>query len=139
MFDNESGAKRLLLSSLLGATVAAVGSLILILLSALILSFTKDPASIISPLAKAILYITAVIGGYIAKLKGEKIASPIISGALMTMLILLISMLTKKDSAASPIGTAVAYLIVFLAFIAGGLLHTLITSKRSTRKRKRRR
>ncbi len=139
MFDNESGAKRLLLSSLLGATVATVGSLILILLSALILGFTKDPASIIAPLGKAILYITAIIGGYIAKAKGEKIASPIISGALMTVLILLISMLTKEGSADSPIGTAVAYIIIFLAFIAGGLLHTLITSKHPTRRKKRRR
>ncbi len=139
MSENNSGAKRLILSSLLGTGIATIGSIILIFLSALILNFTKDPASIISPLGKAILYITSVIGGYMAKEKGEKMASPIISASLMTMVVLLCSMIIKDGATNSPIATVVSYTVGFLAFIAGGLLHTLISSNHKTRRKKRRR
>ena len=134
MFEKENN---ILLSSLLGAGVAVGSSLILVILSALILNFTADPAPLIAPTAKAILYITCIVGGYIAKLKSEKLTAPIVSGALVTVLILLISMLTEK-SAAAPVSTVISYILVPLAFLAGGIIHTLITSKRPRRKRRRR-
>ena len=137
MFENENTAKKVLLSSLFGAGFTLISSLILILISALILNFTPDPAGIISPVGKAILYVTAIIGGYIAMLKGEKIASPIISGALMTVLVLIVSMLSEKNEG-SAIIAVIAFLCIFLSFLAGGIIRHLITSKRPSRKRRRR-
>jgi hypothetical protein len=137
MFENENTAKKVLFASLLGAGTTLISSLILILISALILNFTPDPAGIISPVGKAILYVTAIMGGYIAMLKGEKIASPIISGALMTVLVLVVSMLSEKNEG-STIIAVIAYLCIFLSFLAGGILRYLITSKRPSRKRRRR-
>ena len=137
MFENENTTKKVLLASLLGAGITLISSLILILISALILNFTPDPAGIISPVGKAILYVTAIIGGYIAMLKGEKIASPIISGSLMTVLVLVSSVLFGKG-VGSPISLIIAYLCILLSFLAGGILRLLITSKRPSRKRRRR-
>lgn len=137
MFENENTAKNILLSSLLGVGAALISSLVLLLISALILNFTPDPAKVIAPVGKVILYITAVLGGYIAMLKGEKIAAPIISGGIMTLLVLLISMLFEK-SEGSPIITVITYVCIFLAFLSGGILRHIVTSKRPTRKRRRR-
>ena len=137
MFENENTAKKVLFSSLFGVGITLISSLVLILISALILNFTTDPAKIISPVGKAILYVTGIISGYIAMLKGEKIASPIISGALMTVLVLVSSVLFGKGEG-SPIALVIAYLCISLSFLAGGLIRHLITSKRPSRKRRRR-
>ena len=137
MFENENTAKKVLLASLLGAGITLISSLILILISALILIFTPDPAEIISPVGKAILYVTAIIGGYIAMLKGERIASPIISGGIMTLLVLIVSMISEKNEG-SAIIAVIAYLCIFLSFLAGGIFRHLITAKRPSRKRRRR-
>ena len=138
MFDNENTSKKVLLASAFGAGTAIVSSLILVLLSALIFNFTPDPKALISPVGKVILYITCIAGGYIAMLKGEKLASPIISGGIMAVFILLISMLTQEISESSPAVAAVSYIFIPLSFLAGGLARHLISSKRPTRKRRRR-
>ena len=137
MFENENTAKNILLSSLLGVGAAIISSFVLILISALILNFTPDPAKLTAPVGKVILYITAVLGGYIAMLKGEKIAAPIISGCIMPLLVFLNSMLFEK-SEGSPIITVITYVCIFLAFLSGGILRHIVTSKRPTRKRRRR-
>ena len=137
MFENENTAKNILLSSLLGVGAALISSIILLLISALILNFTPDPAKLTAPVGKVIIYITAVLGGYIAMLKGEKIAAPIISGGIMTLLVLIVSMLYGKGEG-SPIALVIAYLCISLSFLAGGLIRHLITSKRPARKRRRR-
>ena len=137
MFENENTAKNILLSSLLGVGAAIISSLVLLLISALILNFTPDPVKHTAPVAKAILYITGIAGGYIAMLKGERIISPMISGGIMTIIVLLISMLFESAEA-SPVVTVIAYVCIFLSFLAGGIMRHLITEKRPTRKRRRR-
>ena len=72
MFENENTAKKVLFSSLFGVGTTLISSLILILISALILNFTPDPAGIIFPVGKAILYVTAIIGGYISSFRKRR-------------------------------------------------------------------
>ncbi|MBE6587053.1 MAG: hypothetical protein E7647_01400 [Ruminococcaceae bacterium] len=137
MFNEENGFKSRIAGTLFGACAPIILSVILIPIASLILYYNPDPDRLILPVTLAILYSGSISGGYIAKLLTKSFVSSIASGAAVTALILIISTVIGGDSAMSPAGYVIAFVMIIPAFIAGALIRQITESKRPRRNRRR--
>ena len=139
MFDNENSLKDVFLASLIGLCASLLLSLVLIPILSLVLSLMPDPAHFIFPIGIAILFISSFAGGVFAKIKGEKLLAPIISGSMLTAIVLIVSMLLGKITALSPAVAVLAFAAIPSFSTLGGLSCSLRSSRRQSRNKRRRR
>lgn len=139
MFSNEKDYKKIITGTFISIGTSLALSLILILVLSFILSFLKDPAPVIVPTGMGVLYLSSLTGGFLGSAFSKEHISSLISGIIMTLIILLCSSFFKKSASLSPVLAIIAYCSVFLTNYGGGLLTMGLSQKRPKRTKKHKR
>ena len=90
-------------SSLIGFGAAVVSALVLWVVASLIAYACDDPDSVVGALGLSVIYLSALIGGFVAVRYNKKDAliCGMLSGAMLTLLFFVISLLFEDNSSYS--------------------------------------
>lgn len=128
--------------SVLGA-ISSLGIAILLgVVVSIILFKTSDPLKFIVPSALSILYISTMLGGYIASRINKR--SPIICGLLSSLFVLLFSLLVSlfvpvSHSSGYDIFSAIGLrLAVIVSSVVGAFIGTNYNKSKNTKKKRKR-
>lgn len=138
MFNGEN-ANKTFFTAVLGVGISLILSVVLIVSAAFVLSFTKDPRSLVLPTGLTVLYLSAFTGGTVGAKISEGILCPALSGLIMTALILLLSILYPDGGDMPPLVKTAAFLSVGLSSLLGGAAYFFAERKRGRKRKTNRR
>lgn len=139
MFGFSRSKNELYMGALLSIGVFIVSALILVLIFSFILNMMMDPAPLVIPFSMSVIYISALICGFFARKRGGSIICALISSALITILIILVSLFINGEGFLGGAGTFFAYIAIIAVSLAGGFLNELLLSKKPKRRAHKRR
>lgn len=137
--ESDSGAVRLLKSSLIGCAVSIATAIVLWIVATVVAYSCNDPDSVISAFAFCAIYAAAVVGGFVsAKINGGGgLVCGAVSGVMITFLLLLVAVFMRNvySSGYGALTSLLLRAFVVLASILGGLFGTYKRTKRRSRRR----
>ncbi|MBE6708629.1 MAG: DUF3792 family protein [Ruminococcaceae bacterium] len=137
-------ARDIVLSGIKGFLISIISGTMILFGFAAITMIADDPASFVSPLGYAALYITAAIGGIVAaRVSGDMSVGAMLcggaSGILMLILLILMSFIPVEAAVnpLSPLTTAIMYAAVPVSAALSGFLFKRKPSRKARHRRRR--
>lgn len=138
--DTQNSFSQIFISAFFGTAIGVICALILTVVGTLLCYSAKDPDTLITPVAFAVLYLSSMVAGFAAVRKNRSSALLCggLSGALIMLLFLFCSIFLKGN-APSPIKFPLSLLLRFFMIVAAILGGYIGLGRKNTSHRPRKR